>query len=132
MMAVIFEVLPAPGQQTAYLAAAAALRALLEQIDGFISIERFESLSEPGKLDQKGYRAGDKVGPFLIAKLSTEDITLSWEDKQFIKTIAELKPKEAPPAAQGASASGPPTPTKRGAALPRQPSSSLVSYTAKT
>ena len=71
-------------------------------------------LSEPGKPDQKGYRAGDKVGPFLIAKLSTEDITLSWEDKQFIKTIAELKPKEAPPAAQGASASGPPAPTKRG------------------
>lgn len=50
MMAVIFEVTPAPGQRNAYLAAAAALRPLLEQIDGFISIERFESLSEPGKL----------------------------------------------------------------------------------
>ena len=50
MMAVIFEVQPAPGQQDAYLGAAAALRPLLEQIDGFISIERFESLSEPGKL----------------------------------------------------------------------------------
>jgi heme-degrading monooxygenase HmoA len=50
MMAVIFEVQPAPGQQDAYLRAAAALRPLLEQIDGFISIERFESLSEPGKL----------------------------------------------------------------------------------
>ena len=50
MMAVIFEVLPAPGQKDAYLAAAAALRPVLEQVDGFISIERFESLSEPGKL----------------------------------------------------------------------------------
>lgn len=50
MMAVIFEVQPAPGQQDAYLGAAAALRPLLEQIDGFISIERFESLSAPGKL----------------------------------------------------------------------------------
>jgi heme-degrading monooxygenase HmoA len=50
MMAVIFEVQPAPGQQNAYLEAAAALRPLLEQIDGFVSIERFESLSEPGKL----------------------------------------------------------------------------------
>lgn len=50
MMAVIFEVTPAPGQRNAYLAAAAALRPLLEQIDGFIAIERFESLSEPGKL----------------------------------------------------------------------------------
>ncbi|KQO26552.1 antibiotic biosynthesis monooxygenase [Acidovorax sp. Leaf76] len=50
MMAVIFEVLPAPGRKDAYLAAAAALRPALEQMDGFISIERFESLSEPGKL----------------------------------------------------------------------------------
>ncbi len=40
MMAVIFEVQPAPGQQDAYLQAAAALRPLLEQVDGFISIER--------------------------------------------------------------------------------------------
>ena len=50
MMAVIFEVLPAPGQKDAYLAAAAALRPVLEQVDGFLSIERFESLSQPGKL----------------------------------------------------------------------------------
>ncbi|MCZ8219294.1 MAG: antibiotic biosynthesis monooxygenase [Acidovorax sp.] len=50
MMAVIFEVQPAPGQQDAYLQAAAALRPLLEQVDGFISIERFQSLTEPGKL----------------------------------------------------------------------------------
>ncbi|CAN7157175.1 antibiotic biosynthesis monooxygenase [Acidovorax sp. LjRoot74] len=50
MMAVIFEVTPAPGQQDAYLGAAAALRPVLEQVDGFVSIERFESLSEPGKL----------------------------------------------------------------------------------
>ncbi|MCZ8093998.1 MAG: antibiotic biosynthesis monooxygenase [Acidovorax sp.] len=50
MMAVIFEVQPAPGQQDAYLQAAAALRPLLEAVEGFISIERFESLSEPGRL----------------------------------------------------------------------------------
>ncbi len=50
MMAVIFEVQPAPGQQEAYLQAAAALRPLLEAVEGFISIERFESLSEPGRL----------------------------------------------------------------------------------
>ena len=50
MMAVIFEVQPAPGQQDAYLQAAAALRPLLEQVDGFISIERFQSLTEPGRL----------------------------------------------------------------------------------
>jgi heme-degrading monooxygenase HmoA len=50
MMAVIFEVLPRQGQQQAYLDADAALRPLLEQVDGFISVERFQSLTEPGKL----------------------------------------------------------------------------------
>ena len=50
MMAVIFEVTPAPGQRGAYLDAAGALKPLLAQIDGFVSIERFESLSAPGKL----------------------------------------------------------------------------------
>jgi heme-degrading monooxygenase HmoA len=50
MIAVIFEVWPADGRKQAYLELAAALRPLLERIDGFISIERFESLSEPGKI----------------------------------------------------------------------------------
>ena len=50
MIAVIFEVKPAEGRRDEYLNLAAALRPQLEQIDGFISIERFESLSEPGKV----------------------------------------------------------------------------------
>jgi heme-degrading monooxygenase HmoA len=50
VIAVIFEVWPAPGRKQEYLDLAAGLRPLLEKIDGFISIERFESLSEPGKL----------------------------------------------------------------------------------
>jgi len=50
MIAVIFEVLPAPGQREHYLAMAAALRAHLEGYDGFVSVERFESLTQPGKL----------------------------------------------------------------------------------
>ena len=50
MIAVIFEVLPRPGQRQAYLDAAAALRPLLEQVDGFLSIERFQSLAQPDKL----------------------------------------------------------------------------------
>jgi heme-degrading monooxygenase HmoA len=33
-----------------YLDIAAGLRPLLESIDGFISVERFESLTEPGKI----------------------------------------------------------------------------------
>ena len=48
MIAVIFEVWPA--ERGAYLDIAAQLAPLLEEIDGFISIERFESLAEPGKL----------------------------------------------------------------------------------
>ncbi len=50
MIAVIFEVKPHAAQKQAYLEAAANLRPLLEQIDGFISVERFQSLTEPEKL----------------------------------------------------------------------------------
>ena len=50
MIAVIFEVWPKPERRHEYLDIAAALRPDLEAIDGFISVERFESLSEPGKL----------------------------------------------------------------------------------
>ena len=50
MIAVIFEVEPAGGRRQGYLDAAAALRPMLDQADGFISIERFESLTMPGKL----------------------------------------------------------------------------------
>jgi heme-degrading monooxygenase HmoA len=50
MIAVIFEVVPRPGQMSAYMDAAAALRPSLEGIDGFISIERFQSLVEPGRV----------------------------------------------------------------------------------
>ncbi len=49
MIAVIFEVVPAPEQQQTYFDLAADLKPYLAQIDGFISIERFESLTEPGK-----------------------------------------------------------------------------------
>jgi len=50
MIAVIFEVWPAEGRKDDYLGLAAALRADLAHIDGFISIERFQSLTDPGKL----------------------------------------------------------------------------------
>ncbi len=50
MIAVIFEAEPHADQRDAYLGIAADLRPLLNEIDGFISIERFESLSQPGKL----------------------------------------------------------------------------------
>jgi heme-degrading monooxygenase HmoA len=50
MIAVVFEVWPASGRKDDYLAIAATLRAELERIDGFISVERFQSLTDPGKL----------------------------------------------------------------------------------
>ena len=50
MIAIIFEAEPAPGQKDAYLDAAARLRPLVEQADCFISVERFESLTNPGKI----------------------------------------------------------------------------------
>ncbi len=50
MIAVIFEVWPAAGRKQGYLDLAAGLRPELERIDGFISIERFQSLTDEGKL----------------------------------------------------------------------------------
>lgn len=51
MIAVLFEVWPAgSGGRSRYLDLAAALGAELKRMDGFVSIERFESLAEPGKL----------------------------------------------------------------------------------
>ena len=50
MIAVIFEVTAAPGRMQEYLDLAASLRPELEKIDGFISIERFSSLVNEGKI----------------------------------------------------------------------------------
>jgi heme-degrading monooxygenase HmoA len=48
MIAVLFEVRPALKEE--YLEIAARLRPRLEAMEGFISVERFQSLSDPGKL----------------------------------------------------------------------------------
>lgn len=68
MIAVIFEVFPKDGHKQEYLDLAAHLRPLLNEIDGFISIERFESLYEPGKIlslsfwrDEKAVEAWRKL-----------------------------------------------------------------------
>ena len=49
MIAVIFEFEPHPERRQDYMDIAATLQPELEKIDGFISIERFESLSQPGR-----------------------------------------------------------------------------------
>ena len=50
MIGIIFEVQVAEGRQAEYLEIAAEMRPLLEQVDGFISVERFQSLTNPEKL----------------------------------------------------------------------------------
>ncbi|OGA37360.1 MAG: antibiotic biosynthesis monooxygenase [Betaproteobacteria bacterium RIFCSPLOWO2_12_FULL_62_13] len=50
MYAVIFEVQPKPGREKDYLAIAQQLSAELEKIEGFISVERFASLYNQGKI----------------------------------------------------------------------------------
>ncbi|MGR3822811.1 MAG: antibiotic biosynthesis monooxygenase family protein [Salipiger marinus] len=50
MIAIIFEVIPAEGRRDEYLDIAATMRPMVEQVEGFISVERFESLTNPGKL----------------------------------------------------------------------------------
>ncbi|OKH87399.1 antibiotic biosynthesis monooxygenase [Thalassospira sp. TSL5-1] len=50
MITVIFEALPQPEHKSDYFDIAGTLRPLLDEIDGFISIERFESITTPGKI----------------------------------------------------------------------------------
>ncbi len=50
MIAVIFEVIPADGRKEEYLDIAAKMRPMVEEVEGFISVERFQSLTNPEKL----------------------------------------------------------------------------------
>ena len=73
MIAVIFEVVPSEGHAEAYFALAAGLREQLEAIDGFISVERFRSMTQP-----------DKV------------LSLSfWRDEEAVRRWRELPPHRA-------------------------------------
>ncbi|MGV8936293.1 MAG: antibiotic biosynthesis monooxygenase family protein [Allorhizobium sp.] len=75
MIAVIFEVTPYLGSRNAYLDIAGDLRPQLERIDGFLSIERFESLSLPGKIlslsfwrDEDAVKAWRSTGEHRMAQ----------------------------------------------------------------
>ena len=61
MIAVIFEVWPHPDHRNAYFDLATALRPELEKIDGFISVERFESLTEKGKVLSLSFWSDEEV-----------------------------------------------------------------------
>ena len=67
MIAMMFEVWPKDTRRQDYLETAQSLRTLLETIDGFISIERFESLNEPGKILSLGF-------------FEDEDAILAWRN----------------------------------------------------
>jgi heme-degrading monooxygenase HmoA len=75
MVVVIFEVWPAAGQRAEYLDLAAQLKPQLEKVDGFIAVERFESLTEEGKLlsistwrDEAAVRAWRNVAEHRVAQ----------------------------------------------------------------
>lgn len=61
MIAVIFEVTPTTEGKAAYLDIAAELRPLLDDIEGFISIERFQSLVNPNKLLSLSFWENDEA-----------------------------------------------------------------------
>ena len=75
MIVVVFEVKPKPGRAQNYFDLAAELRPELEKIDGFISVERFESLTEEGKYlslsvwrDEEAVRAWREVAEHQAAQ----------------------------------------------------------------
>lgn len=76
MIAVIFEVEINDDHQDDYLRIAAELRPLLDSIDGFISVERFASISQPGKMvslsfwrDEHALRTWRNLDPHRAAQL---------------------------------------------------------------
>lgn len=76
MIAVLFEVWPAEERRSEYLDLAAELKPLLYAVDGFISVERFESLAEPGKLlslsvfrDEAAVQAWRSIAEHRVAQM---------------------------------------------------------------
>ena len=73
MIAVIFEVEPTEGRKDEYLDIAAEMRPLLGQIDGFISVERFQSLTDPRKiLSLSFFEDEDAIATLLEYNFSKE------------------------------------------------------------
>ncbi|RCK28049.1 antibiotic biosynthesis monooxygenase [Thalassospira profundimaris] len=76
MIAVIFEVTPHKAHYDDYLAIAADLKPVLEKMDGFISVERFQSLTTPGKVlslsfwrDEEAVKAWRSLGEHRAAQI---------------------------------------------------------------
>jgi hypothetical protein len=90
-MTVLFEAWPAPGERSRHLDLAAALGPGLDQIDGFLSIERFGSLAEPGKVLSLPFVATRPRSPLGAGRDSREDLLdQEWRDA-YEKVIAGLE-----------------------------------------
>jgi heme-degrading monooxygenase HmoA len=94
MFVVVFEVQPKEGREQDYLELAASLQPGIEQIDGFISVERLESLSREGRLVSISYwRDDDSVKRWRehnrhhLAQLSAREGILS----DYRITVAEIE-----------------------------------------
>ncbi len=80
MIAVIFEFWPEAGGQQEYFDLAGKLRPLLEGRDGFLSIERFQSVTDPTKFvslsfwrDEKAVEKWRREDPHIEAQLAGRD-----------------------------------------------------------
>jgi heme-degrading monooxygenase HmoA len=111
MIAVIFELTPAEGQRDAYLGIAADLRGLLDGIDGFISVERFQSLADPNRLlslsfwrDEEAVRAWRNTEEHRLAQKAGRSSVLSGYRLRVAHVVRDYGPherKEAPADSRG-------------------------------
>jgi heme-degrading monooxygenase HmoA len=93
MIVVVFEVTVKPGVGQRYFDLAGELRPELEKIDGFLSIERFESLANPGKYVSLSFWRDDEA----VAR---------WRAHAGHQIAQALAPRPGPPPAPGLRRSG--------------------------
>src|SRR6185503_2497450 len=104
MIAVIFEGIAQDDRKDAYLDIAAHLRPLLENIDGFVSIERFQSLTTPGKVlslsfwrDEEAVRQWRNLAPHREAMLAgAAPVTEQNIDALFAAHVKAVQSRDLP------------------------------------
>ncbi len=80
MIVVLFESQPHPDRKDAYLQAGARLGPLVENFDGFVSIERYESLNTPGKL-------------LALSTFRDEEAVTQWRNLEIHRAIQDTSRK---------------------------------------
>ena len=89
MIAVIFEANAIPDQQNRYFELAAELKPLLSQVDGFIDIERFQSLSTDGKVLSLSWWESEEA--VLLWKRNTKHQAAQREGKKTIFSYYRIR-----------------------------------------